>query len=81
MMFFCHSDLILTTNERNEWDVVDHFPLREACLFQIENDPPPPPSLSEIFRKFIHYGIDRLPLAGTTDRLTHRVTGVKYKAT
>ena len=28
--FFCHSDLILTTNERNEWDVVDHFPLRES---------------------------------------------------
>ena len=30
MMFFCHSDLILTTNERNEWDEYDHFSYREG---------------------------------------------------
>ena len=29
MMFFCHSDLILTRNERNEWDEYDHFSYRE----------------------------------------------------
>ena len=28
---FCHSDLILTTNERNEWDEFDRFSYREIA--------------------------------------------------
>ena len=32
---FCHSDLILTTNERNEWDEFDRFSYREMQKSQI----------------------------------------------